>query len=110
MGNQAQATTSGFGGQQNAAISAIQSSLFSPRQPPPGIGGTPGNQVGGTAIAGVATTYKGEGIKRVNERSKYQEWEFVYDLKQDKTVVGNLAGQQNLKQQNQTTGRGTNPP
>lgn len=77
----------------NAAITAIQNSLFSPRQPPPGFGGTSDNTVGGAGIAGVATTYKGEGIKRVNERSKYQEWEFVYDLKKDKTIMGNQAGQ-----------------
>ena len=54
---------------------------------------------GAIAIAGVASTYKGEGIKRVNEKKKYQEWEFVYDLKQDKTIMGNAAGQQQLPQQ-----------
>ena len=59
-------------------------------------------------IAGVASTYKGEGIKRVNDKKKYQEWEFVYDLKQDKTVMGNAAGQQ-LPQQPQGPGPGNTP-
>ncbi len=88
-------------GQPNPAIAAIQQSLFSPRQPPAGLGGTPENGLtgGAIAIAGVASTFKGQGIKRVNEKSKYQEWEFVYDLKQDKTIMGNAAGQQQLPQQ-----------
>lgn len=76
---------------QNPAISAIQNALFSPRQAPPGIGST--NDIGAGGIAGVATKYKGASIKTVNERHKFQELEFVYDLKKDKSVVGNGAGQ-----------------
>ncbi len=114
-GNQQQgafAPPAGFGnGQPNAAIAAIQNSLFSPRPPPAGLTGTPQNGLtgGGVAIAGVATTYKGEGIKRINEKSKYQEWEFVYDLKKDKTIMGNAAGQQMPPTQQPVLGPGNTP-
>jgi hypothetical protein len=54
-----------------------------------------GLQGGGTGLAGVATTAKGVGIHIVNDRKKYQEWEFVYDIKNDKTTgVGQLMQQQ----------------
>ena len=69
----------------------IQNILSGPRQAPPGIGST--NDIGAGGIAGVATKYKGASIKTVNERHKFQELEFVYDLKKDKSVVGNGAGQ-----------------
>jgi hypothetical protein len=50
---------------------------------------------GGTGLAGVASTAQGTGIHIVNDRKKYKEWEFVYDLKKDKTTgVGQLMQQQ----------------
>jgi len=52
---------------------------------PPALGGFSG---GGAGLAGVASTAKGEGIHLINDRSKYQEWEFIYDLKNDKSQVG----------------------
>jgi len=77
-------------------VGLIQSILTTPRQPPPGIGG--GLTGGGTGLAGVASTAKGEGIHLINHRSKYQEWEFVYDLKNDKSSAGLIQQQQQLQQ------------
>jgi hypothetical protein len=74
----------------------IQQILTTPRQPPAGIGG--GLTGGGTGLAGVASTAKGEGIHLINDRSKYQEWEFVYDLKNDKSSAGLIQQQQQLQQ------------
>ena len=57
----------------NAALNAISNSLFRPNQAPAaGPTGSPG-------IAGVASTFKGPSIKTYRERTKYQEWEFVYE-------------------------------
>jgi len=57
----------------NAALSAIDNALFRPNQAPvAGATGSPG-------IAGVASTFKGPSIKAYRERTKYQEWEFVYE-------------------------------
>ena len=51
------------------------------------ITGTPGQVIGG-GIAGVATKVEGEGIKVYNDRSKYKEWEFIYDLSKDTGGTG----------------------
>ncbi len=57
----------------NPALSAIDNALFRPNQAPTtGPTGAPG-------IAGVASTFKGPSIKAYKERTKYQEWEFVYE-------------------------------
>ncbi|HVW08326.1 MAG TPA: hypothetical protein VHC90_07070 [Bryobacteraceae bacterium] len=42
----------------------------------------------GAGIAGVASKNKGEGIKTVNDHTKYNEWEFVYDVTKDPARVG----------------------
>jgi hypothetical protein len=56
----------------NAALNAIDNALFRPNQAPAtGATGSPG-------IAGVASKFKGPSIKAYRERTKYQEWEFVY--------------------------------
>ena len=55
-----------------------------------GLGSTPA--VGG-GIAGVASTVERTGIKIYNDRSKYNEWEFIYDFGKDRTGMGQLAGQ-----------------
>jgi hypothetical protein len=62
-------------------------------------------------LAGVASTAKGVGIHIVNERKKYQEWEFVYDIKKDKTTgVGQLMQQQqNMMQGTPGATPGTQP-
>lgn len=43
---------------------------------------------GGPGIAGFASKYKAEGIKLIDERSKINEWEFIYDPRKDKRVTG----------------------
>jgi hypothetical protein len=57
----------------NAALNAIDNALFRPNQAPAaGPTGSPG-------IAGVASTFKGPSIKAYRDRTKYQEWEFVFE-------------------------------
>ena len=60
---------------------------------------------GGTGLAGVASTAQGEGIHIVNDRKKYKEWEFVYDLKNDKST-GLPQMQQQMQRQVQQQGLG----
>ena len=75
----------------NPALELIRNLLTSPRQGGP-IGGTMqagGMQLGG-GIAGVASKYEAEGIKVYNERTAYQEWEFIYDPKNDRALGGGL--------------------
>lgn len=94
-------------GAQNQATGLINSILTTPRQPPSSLG----LQGGGTGLAGVASTAKGIGIHVINDRKKYQEWEFVYDIKNDKTTgVGQaIQQQQNMMQGNPGAGFGAQP-
>ena len=82
-------TTGGFGTpQSNAGINAVRDQIF---------GGSRGSafnnnpQQGGlgTGIAGVGVPaeIKGEGIMVIKERSKYREWEFIYDPKRGHTCT-----------------------
>jgi hypothetical protein len=59
----------------------INQMLRQPRQQP-GLG--MGTTIGG-GIAGVASTLEAEGIKAYNDRTKYNEWEFIYDPRKDLT-------------------------
>jgi type II secretory pathway pseudopilin PulG len=105
---------------QNQALSLINQILTTPRGPPAGAAASQplGTQIGG-GIAGIASTVEREGIKVYNDKEKYNEWEFLYDLTQDKPrqagggVVGlpgqNLPGQ-NQPGQNQGAGAGQQPP
>jgi hypothetical protein len=78
----------GFPGQQgglqpgqNQALDMIRNILTTPRQGSPiGTPTTAGTAMQG-GIAGVASKGKGEGIKRINEKSKIEEWGFLFDLK-----------------------------
>ena len=54
---------------------------------------TGAQQIGG-GIAGVASTAERTGIKIYKEMEKYNEWEFLYDLMQDKTGLGGQVPQQ----------------
>ncbi len=59
----------------------------------PGPGGTTAAplqtaQTIGGGIAGVASKLEREGIKIYKDRKAYNEWEFVYDLSQDKSRTG----------------------
>lgn len=103
-GSRAPASTPGQGGAQspapgvNQAADLIRQILTNPRPggAPPGVGAAGAGQVIGGGIAGVATTIEDEieGIKVYKERSKYREWEFIYDMREDKslTALGGLAG------------------
>ncbi|MDP8991042.1 MAG: hypothetical protein M3N41_13295, partial [Acidobacteriota bacterium] len=57
----------------NPALTSIDNLLYRPNQAP-----TTG-PTGSAGIAGVASTFKGPSIKAYKERTKYQEWEFVYE-------------------------------
>lgn len=66
---------------QNQALDMIRNILTTPRQGATvGTPATAGVAMQG-GIAGVASKGKGEGIKRINERSKIDEWEFLFDVK-----------------------------
>jgi hypothetical protein len=93
----------------NAALNAINNSLFRPNQAPvAGPTGSPG-------IAGVASTFKGPSIKTYRERSKYQEWEFVYEPTTNQPGANQPGLNQNGLNQNglnlpgQTGAAGQNP-
>jgi hypothetical protein len=86
----------------------IQQILTTPRQPPSSVPGFTTGSTGG--IAGVASTADGKGIHVINDHTKYKEWEFYYDLKKDKTVVGAAAVNQQQQVQQQMQQNGTNSP
>jgi hypothetical protein len=74
-------------GPSNPALEMIRKILTTPR--PGGLGQT---QTGealtfGTGIAGVASKAEGDSIITYNERTRYDEWEFIYDLRKDRTMV-----------------------
>ena len=72
-------------GQGNAAADMIRNILTNPR--PNGMPLTnPGAQTIGGGIAGVATNAEGEGVKVYNDRTLYQEWEFIYDPAKQKQI------------------------
>jgi hypothetical protein len=83
-------TAPGGAAGQNQAINLINNLLTTPRQG--GIPGQAGAAAMGPGIVGVATKHEGVGIKVYAERTKYQEWEFVYDPKEEKAP--NMAGNQ----------------
>jgi hypothetical protein len=78
----------GPGAPANPGLAMINQILTTPRgnmnmQVP----GAPGLQIGG-GIAGFASTAEAPSIKLYNERQKYNEWEFIYDVKKDKRLLG----------------------
>jgi uncharacterized membrane protein YgcG len=82
----------------NQAVDLIRRILTTPR--PGGLAGVQGTQQGGQAIgagiAGVASKLEAEGIMVYNERTKYNEWEFLYDYREDQSAAaaGAAGGQQ----------------
>ena len=58
----------------------------------------PAAQTIGGGIAGVASKREQEGIKSYKDKTKYNEWEFVYDISKDTSRTGG-AGQQPQPQQ-----------
>ena len=84
------------GSGQNPALEMIQKILTTPRAGglSGGQAGTPGafgGQIMGGGIAGVASTKEAEGVMVYNEKTKYNEWEFLYDIRKDPTKVGQFA-------------------
>lgn len=80
---------------QNPALQIIRDILTKPR--PGGLAGIQqqqasagGQQVLGGGIAGVASTLEAEGIMVYNDRSKYNEWEFVYDIRKDPVKMAQM--------------------
>jgi hypothetical protein len=79
----------------NAALTAIDNALFRPTQAPASAGPT-----GSPGIAGVASNFKGPSIKSYRERTKYQEWEFVYEPAATKPGQPGTPGQNPQPNQN----------
>jgi hypothetical protein len=72
-------------GQNSPAADMIRNILTTPR--PGGMPqSNPGAQTIGGGIAGVATTAEGEGVKVYNDRTLYQEWEFIFDPQKQKQI------------------------
>jgi hypothetical protein len=70
-----------------------------------------GPQIGG-GIAGVASKLEAEGIKVYGDRTKYNEWEFVYDPRQERSAAGVTRGVQGGSQSpgNSVIGAPIRPP
>ena len=99
--------TPGQPGAQNAGLDMINRILTTPRSDGANMNAPGGNgmQVGG-GIAGFASTYEAPSIKVYNERQKYNEWEFIYDMKKDKRLMGAAAGgMQNIQNNNPLGGQ-----
>ncbi len=98
---------------QNPAVALIQRLLTTPH--PQGIAAVQQQgpiQQGGTGIAGVASKLEADSIKVYNDRSKYNEWEFLYDPRMDRMFAGAQGaqgGQRPPGQQPQTGGVGIGP-
>jgi hypothetical protein len=98
----AQGTTPSFG-QPGAAISPngqpgggqamnlINQILTTPRQFPGAAQPMAGLQIA-PGIAGVASTATRKGIKIYNDKQKYNEWEFIYDLTKDTAGTAGTTG------------------
>ena len=107
-GTQPMPSTTPAAGGVNPGLDIIQKLLTTPRA-----GGLPGSTAGtgqtiGGGIAGVASKLEGDSIKIYRERQKYNEWEFIYDIKEDlqKMVPGGQGQTQDLNR----NPLGTPPP
>jgi hypothetical protein len=85
------------GGGSNQAVNMINTMLRQPTAPDSGSAFN--NTLAQGGLAGVASNFKGPSIKVYKDRQKYNEWEFIFDLKQS------LPGQQQQPQ----TGQGLAP-
>lgn len=96
----------------NPALDMIRKALTSPSPNIP-MNLAPGLALG-PGIIGVASKYEGPSIKVYNEQEEYQKWEFLYDPKKDKRLLGAVAqsgmqamgGQGNAPGTNRTQGPG----
>jgi hypothetical protein len=86
-------TPAGQNPAQNQALGLINQILTTPRAGGPAGPSQPmaGAQIG-PGIAGVASTLERKGIKIYNEKVKYNEWEFIYDLTKDTKGMAGTTG------------------
>ena len=100
-------TPDASGNAPNSALGMINNMLRGQTQATGNVGAMGGNLTqGGLGIAGVASKYEGPSIKVYKERSKYNEWEFIFDLKNDRLPgqpIG-VAGQNGQNGQNGPNG------
>jgi hypothetical protein len=97
---------------QSAAAQLIGNLLTQPR--PGGMpSGMPGATMGG-GIAGVASKYESEGIMVINQRTKINEWEYIFDASKWRAPPNPVSGsvgnqiQPNGTGNNNSNGLGTN--
>jgi len=89
------------GGGSNPAVGMINDMLRQPQQA--ASGSAFNNTLAAGGLAGVASNFKGPSIKIYKDRQKYNEWEFIFDLKQG------LPGQQQTPQPGAQSGQGLAP-
>ena len=80
-------------GGSDPAVSMINNSLTNPQQAP--VAAPAGGQQFGGAIAGVASKSENPSIMVYNERTRYNEWEFIFDMTKQRSVqnpFGNVPG------------------
>lgn len=93
----------------NPALEMIQKLLTTPRPGGlPGSSASPVQTVGG-GIAGFASKYEGDSIKVYNGRARYNEWEFIYDIKEDLQKAAAAVGAQMGVPSQQTQSPGQAP-
>ena len=96
---------SGQGNMSSQAATMLQNILTTPRP-----GGMPTNMPGATiggGIAGVASKYQAEGIMVINQRTKINEWEYIFDATKYRAPPNPIAGAVGTPQQQM--GQGNNP-
>jgi hypothetical protein len=108
-------TTTNPAGQQpgqNQALNLINQILTTPRAGgPAGTSQPMGGMQIGPGLAGVASTVERKGIKVYNEKVKYNEWEFIYDLTKDTKGTAMTTGIAGAPQQGtQTPQQGQQTP
>jgi type II secretory pathway pseudopilin PulG len=97
-------TTPGMQPGQNQALNLINQILTTPRAGgPAGTSQPMGGMQIGPGIAGVASTVERTGIKIYNDKVKYNEWEFIYDLTKDTKGMAGTTGIAGAPQQGTQT-------
>jgi type II secretory pathway pseudopilin PulG len=92
---------------QSAAASMIGNLLTTPRP-----GGMPSNMPGATiggGIAGVASKYQAEGIMVINQRTKINEWEYIFDQTKYRAPPNPVSGTAGTPQQQGAGANGNSP-
>jgi type II secretory pathway pseudopilin PulG len=105
-------TQTGMAPPNNEALNMIQRLLTTPRpggMPQSGMSGAGGMQIVAGSIAGVATTVEEEGVMVYNDRSKYNEWEFIYDFAKEKKLPNPNAGVIGTSADQMNPGSGAGP-